>query len=51
MNQSSQLAELSIKLANASEQDSATTSDQITAIMNAYHLSGNMDELEKALDS
>ena len=51
LQQSSQLAELSIKLANASEQDSATTSDQITALMNAYNLSGSMDELEKALDS
>ena len=51
LQQSSQLAELSIKLANASEQDSTTTSDQITALMNAYGLEGNISELSKALDS
>lgn len=51
LQQSSQLAELSIKLANASEQDSATTSDQITALMNAYGLEGNISELSQALDS
>ena len=51
LNQSQQLAELSIKLANASQQDSATTSDQITAYMNAYGLQDNIQELSQALDS
>ena len=51
LNQSEQLAELSTKLANASQQDTSTTSDQITAYMNAYGLSGNMEELSKALDA
>ena len=49
--QSQQLAELSIKLANASEQDSATTSDQITALMNAYGLSDSMEDLTQVLDN
>lgn len=51
MSQSSQLANLSIKLANASQQDSATASDQITAYMNAYGLDKNMEELSKSLDA
>lgn len=51
LEQSGQLAGLSIKLANASEQDAATTSDQITALMNAYNLDGNIESLSKALDS
>jgi len=51
LEQSGQLAELSIKLANASEQDSATTSDQITALMNAYGLDKDTAALSKALDA
>lgn len=48
---SAQLATLSAKLANASEQDTKDTSDQITAIMNAYNLSGDVEKLHAALDS
>ena len=51
LQQSAQLAEYSIKLANASQQDSSVTSDQITAIMNSYGLSNDMNKLKKALDS
>ena len=51
LNKSGQLAELSTKLANASQQDTAATSDQITAYMNAYGLDDNMEALSKALDS
>ena len=42
---------MSTKLANASQQDTSTTSDQITAYMNAYGLDDNMEELSKALDA
>ena len=48
---STDLAELSIKLANASGQDSADTSDQITAYMNAYGLDSSIENLSKELDS
>lgn len=51
LDQSQQLATLSTKLANASQQDTSTTSDQITAYMNAYGMSDNMAELSKALDA
>lgn len=51
LEKSSQLAELSIKLANASGQDSADTSDQITAYMNAYGLDSSIENLSKELDS
>lgn len=51
LNKSQQLAEMSTKLANASQQDTATTSDQITAYMNAYGLDNNIDKLNAALDS
>lgn len=51
INQSSQLAQYSNLLANASQQDTATTSDQITAYMNAYGLEDDMDGIKKALDS
>lgn len=51
LEQSSQLAELSTKLANASQQDTATTSDQITAYMNAYGLDKNMAALQGAMDA
>jgi chromosome segregation ATPase len=51
LDQSSQLAELSTKLANASQQDTATTSDQITAYMNAYGMADDMEALSAALDS
>ena len=48
---SQKLAESSVKLANASQQDTATTSDQITAYMNAYGLDMHTGQLNKALDS
>lgn len=51
LNKSQQLAEMSTKLANASQQDTSTTSDQITAYMNAYGLDDNIDKLNAALDS
>ena len=51
LQQSDQLAQLSTKLANASQQDTATASDQITAYMNAYGLDKNMSKLSDALDS
>ncbi len=51
LDKSSQLAAMSTKLANASQQDTSTTSDQITAYMNAYGLDSNMEELSKALDA
>lgn len=51
LDQSSQLAELSTKLANASQQDTATTSDQITAYMNAYGLDKDMNALHGAMDA
>ena len=51
LDKSGQLAELSTKLANASQQDTSATSDQITAYMNAYGLDGDMEALSKALDS
>lgn len=51
LNKSDQLAQLSTKLANASQQDTATTSDQITAYMNAYGLDNNIEKLSSALDS
>lgn len=51
LNKSQQLAEMSTKLANASQQDTATASDQITAYMNAYGLDNNIDKLNSALDS
>ena len=44
LNQSQELATLSAKLANASQQDTGTTSDQITAYMNAFHLE-SIDEI------
>jgi len=49
--QSTQLAQMSVKLANASGQTSDVTSDQITAYMNAYGMDSNMEELSKALDA
>ena len=48
---SDKLARYSTKLAKASQQDTATTSDQITAYMNAYNLDLDSGELQKALDS
>lgn len=51
MDQSQTLAEYSTLLANASQQDTATTSDQITAYMNAYGISDDMGALKKALNA
>lgn len=41
-------SELAIKLANVSEQDTATTADQITAYRNAFGIS--IDEMSQSLD-
>lgn len=46
--ESKQQAELSIKLANVSEQDSATTADQLTAYRNAFGLT--IDQAATSLD-
>ena len=51
LSQSQELATLSAKLANASQQDTATTSDQITAYMNAYGLEGSIEELTQQMDN
>ena len=48
---SSALAERSTQLANISQQDTPTTSDQITTIMNAYDFTGDLDQIDKAMDS
>lgn len=51
LGQSQELATLSAKLANASQQDTATTSDQITAYMNAYGLESSIEELTQQMDN
>ena len=51
LNQSQALATLSAKVANASQQDTATTSDQITAYMNAYGLEDSIEELTQQMDN
>ena len=51
LGQSQELATLSAKLANASQQDTATTSDQITAYMNAYGLENSIEELTQQMDN
>lgn len=51
IDKSSQLATLSTKLAHASGQDTSTTSEQITAYMNAYGMDKDMNELSQALDA
>lgn len=51
LDKSNDLAKLSTKLANASQQDTATTSDQIMAYMNAYGMDKNLDQLQQAMDS
>lgn len=51
LEQSQELATLSAKLANASQQDTATTSDQITAYMNAYGLENSISDLTQAMDN
>ena len=51
LSQSQELATLSAKLANASQQDTATTSDQITAYMNAYGLGDSIEELTQQMDN
>lgn len=48
---SSALAERSTKLANASQQDTSVTSDQITAMMNAYGIEQDIAAIDEALDS
>lgn len=49
--EASALAERSTKLANASQQQTSVTSDQITAMMNAYGIEDNIAEIDKSLDS
>lgn len=49
--EASALAERSTKLANASQQQTAVTSDQITAMMNAYGIEDNIAAIDKSLDS
>ncbi len=51
LEQSQELATLSAKVANASQQDTATTSDQITAYMNAYGLENSIGKLTQAMDN
>ena len=51
LEQSQDLATLSAKLANASQQETAATSDQITAYMNAYGLQNDMAALKEAMDN
>lgn len=42
------LAELTTKVSNITKQDTATTSEQLTALMNGYQMS--IDEVEKSVD-
>lgn len=49
--EASALAERSTKLANASQQQTSVTSDQITAMMNAYGIENNIAEIDRSLDS
>lgn len=48
---SEQLAQRSTQLANISQQDTPTTSDQITTIMNAYDFTGDLEQIDAAMDS
>lgn len=48
---STQLARRSTQLANISQQDTSVTSDQITTMMNAYNFSGDLDQIDAAMDS
>ena len=48
LEKSSQLATTSTQLANISQQDTATASDEITAYMNAFNLS-SIDEINNAM--
>ena len=45
--QSAEMAEYAVHLANISEQDSATTSDELTAMKNAFHL--EIDDMGNAV--
>ena len=47
LQQSSQMGEYAVHLANISEQDSATTSDELTAMKNAFKL--NIDDMGNAI--
>lgn len=49
--ESSALAERSTKLANASQQQTSVTSDQITAMMNAYGIEDDIAAIDQSLDS
>ena len=48
LEKSQQLATTSVKLANVSQQDTATASDEITAYMNAFNLN-SIDEINNAM--
>lgn len=48
---SAELATRSTKLANASQQETSVTSDQITAMMNAYGIENDIARIDEALDS
>ena len=48
---SAALAKRSTQLANISQQDTPTTSDQITTIMNAYDFTGDLAQIDAAMDS
>lgn len=48
---SEQLAQRSTQLANISQQETAVTSDQITTIMNAYDFTGDLEQIDAAMDS
>ena len=47
LEQSSQMGEYAVHLANISEQDSATTSDELTAMKNAFKI--NIDDMGNAI--
>lgn len=49
--EASALAERSTKLANASQQQTAVTSDQITAMMNAYGIEDDIAAIDQSLDA
>lgn len=51
INTSEQLARRSTQLANISQQETSVTSDQITTIMNAYDFTGDLEQIDAAMDS
>ena len=51
INTSEQLARRSTQLANISQQETSVTSDQITTLMNAYDFTGDLEQIDAAMDS